>query len=61
MVDGAKITITGYRGCGAVSWQSASFLHGRRGYRAIWRGTVARTRTDGPLFDALLKTIVFTP
>jgi hypothetical protein len=60
-VDGAKITMMGYRDCGGVSSLSASFVHGRRGYRAVWRGAVARTKADGRVFEALLKTIVFSP
>jgi hypothetical protein len=61
VVDGAKITSTGYRDCGGVSWQSASFVHGGRGYRAVWRGKVSRTEADGPLFYSLLKTMVLSP
>jgi hypothetical protein len=60
-VDGSKITMMGYRDCGGVSSLSASFVHGRRGYRAVWRGAVARTKADGRVFEALLKTIVFSP
>jgi hypothetical protein len=60
-VDGEKIRISVYRGCQGPSLESASFVHDGRGYRAIWRGAAKRPEADYPFFDALLKSIEFSP
>jgi hypothetical protein len=61
--DGETIRITTYRNCGGTSQQQASFVHSGRGYSVLWRGKPGRDQTDldGPLFDAILNTVVFSP
>jgi hypothetical protein len=58
---GTTIRVSVYRGCGDPNRQSASFIHGGRGYGVLWRGRAQPSERDYPLFDALLKSISFPP
>jgi hypothetical protein len=57
--DGEPAMITRYLACHGADEQWASFVHNGRGYMAVWRGKVGRTAADGPLFDAMLRSITF--
>jgi hypothetical protein len=59
VVDGVNFWISVHEACGGDNRQTASFVHAGRGYRVTWRGTAWRPEPDYPLFDALLKSIVF--
>ena len=60
-VGGVKIRVSVYPACGGTMRQSASFVHGGRGYRVVWSGSAQRPEDDYPRFDALLETIAFPP
>jgi hypothetical protein len=34
-------------------------VHGGRGYRVVWRGKIGTNKAAAPLFDALLRSVVF--
>jgi hypothetical protein len=59
-VDGEPAMVTRYLACNGADEQWASFAHNNRGYTAVWRGKVGRTKADGPRFDALLRSVVFS-
>jgi hypothetical protein len=61
--DGETVSVSAFRNCGGTSQLRASFLHNGRGYSVLWRGKPGRAQTDadGPLFDALLNTLAFSP
>jgi hypothetical protein len=61
VVDGTKIRVSVYRVCGDHVRQSASFIHGGRGYGVLWRGRAGPPERDYRLFDALLKSFSFSP
>ena len=61
VVDGAKIRVSVYRGCGDANRQSASFVRDGRGYGLLWRGKARSPERDYRLFDALLKSISVSP
>jgi hypothetical protein len=58
----ATVRVTSFRDCEGVSRQWASFVHEGTGYSVLWRGRpgLAAVEADGPLFDALLKTVLFS-
>lgn len=58
-VDGEAGRVTTYRSCNGTAQQWASFVHGGRGYRVVWRGKIGTNKAAGPLFDALLRSVVF--
>ena len=58
VVDGVNFRISVYE-CGGANRQTASFVHAGRGYSVTWRGTAWPPEPEYPLFDALLKSIVF--
>jgi hypothetical protein len=60
-VAGMKIRLSVYRDCGAPHLESATFVHGGRGYRIAWRGKSKRPEHDYARFDALLKTLRLEP
>jgi hypothetical protein len=53
------IRVSVYRDCGAPHIESATFVHGGRGYRVTWRGQARRPEDDYARFDALLRTLRF--
>ena len=59
VVDGVNFRVSVYEPCGGAHRQTASFVHAGRGYSVTWRGTAWPPEPDYPLFDALLKSIVF--
>lgn len=59
VVDGVNFRISVYEACGGAHRQIASFVHAGRGYSVTWRGAAWPPEPDYPLFDALLKSIVF--
>ena len=61
MVGGMKIRVSVYRNCGAPHLESASFIHNGLGYRVTWRGKSRRPKDDYARFDALLRTLTFSP
>jgi hypothetical protein len=61
LVGGMTIRVSVYRNCGAPQLESASFVHGGRDYRIMWRGKGTRPENDYPRFDAMLKTLTFAP
>jgi hypothetical protein len=60
-VDGEAAMVTRYPNCHGTDQQWASFVHHGTGYRVLWRGKLGRDKPDGPLFDALLRTVAFLP
>jgi hypothetical protein len=61
VVDGTKIRVSVYRDCGDGNRQSASLVHDGRGYGVLWRGTARTPERDYARFDALLKSMSFSP
>jgi hypothetical protein len=61
LVGGMEIRVSVYRNCGAPDLESASFVHGGRGYRITWRGKARLPEHDYARFDALLRTLSFSP
>jgi hypothetical protein len=53
------VRVSVYRSCGAPNVQSATFVHGGRGYRVTWRGKAKRPEDDYARFDAMLQTLSF--
>ena len=60
VVGGTTIRVSVYRDCGAPHIESATFVHGGRGYRVTWRGKARRPEDDYTRFDALLQSLRFT-
>lgn len=61
LVGGTRISVSVYRNCGAPNVESASFMHNGRRYRITWRGKARQPENDYARFDALLKTLTFSP
>jgi hypothetical protein len=60
-VDGEAAIVLVRSGCRGADEQWASFVHDGRGYTVLWRGRLRHSETDGPLFDALLRSMVLSP
>jgi hypothetical protein len=60
-VGGMKVRVSVYRNCGAPHIESASFVHDGRRYLITWRGKARRPEHDYARFDALVKTLTFSP
>jgi hypothetical protein len=58
-IGGEPAIVSRYLGCNGADEQWATVVHQGRGYTVRWRGKPGRINADGPLFDALLKTLVF--
>ena len=61
ILDDTRVRVSVYRGCGDANRQSATFIHDGRGYGVLWRGRARPPQRDYPLFDALLKSLTFSP
>ena len=61
LVGGMKINVSVYRNCGAPHIESARFVHNGRRYLITWRGKATQPENDYARFDALLKTLTFSP
>jgi hypothetical protein len=58
-VDGEPALVMVASECNGTDQQSATFVHGGRGYQVAWWGEPRRWEADAPLFEATLKTFRF--